>query len=150
MVTEKRNPHGRNLRKGRFSNPGMVYVITIVTRNRKAVFSDFSSARSLIQVLRGHEQRGFAQTLCFVVMPDHLHWMMQLQESKTLAQAIQALKSVTSRKLGRTLFQRGYHDHAVRKDEDLKAMARYIVANPLRAGLVTHINDYSHWDAIWL
>ena len=23
-------------------------------------------------------------------------------------------------------------------------------ANPLRAGLVTRIGDYPHWDAIWL
>ena len=34
--------------------------------------------------------------------------------------------------------------------EDIKALSRYIVANPLRAGLVENIGEYSHWDAIWL
>jgi len=29
-------------------------------------------------------------------------------------------------------------------------MARYIVANPLRAGLVERIGDYPLWDATWL
>jgi hypothetical protein len=29
-------------------------------------------------------------------------------------------------------------------------LARYIVANPLRAGLVEHLGDYPHWDAVWL
>jgi putative transposase len=29
-------------------------------------------------------------------------------------------------------------------------VARYIVANPLRAGLVNRVEDYSHWDSIWL
>jgi hypothetical protein len=29
-------------------------------------------------------------------------------------------------------------------------VARYIVANPLRAGLVEHLGDYPLWDAVWL
>jgi len=36
------------------------------------------------------------------------------------------------------------------KSEDLMKVARYIVANPLRAGLAGHLADYPHWDAIWL
>jgi len=48
------------------------------------------------------------------------------------------------------LWQKGYFDRALRREEDLKAMARYIVANPLRAGLVEHIGQYPLWDAIWL
>lgn len=47
-------------------------------------------------------------------------------------------------------WQKGFHDHALRKEEDLTATARYIVANPLRAGLVQRVGDYPHWDAIWL
>ena len=38
----------------------------------------------------------------------------------------------------------------VRRDEDLRGLARYIVANPLRAQLVQRIGDYPHWDAMWL
>ena len=48
------------------------------------------------------------------------------------------------------LWQRGYHDRALRRDEDLKAAARYIVMNPLRAGLVKRPGDYPLWDAVWL
>ncbi len=43
-----------------------------------------------------------------------------------------------------------FHDRAMRKEEDLKAAARYIVANPLRAGLVERCGDYPLWDAVWL
>jgi putative transposase len=32
----------------------------------------------------------------------------------------------------------------------LRNLARYVVANPLRAGLVDSIRDYPHWDAVWL
>jgi hypothetical protein len=38
----------------------------------------------------------------------------------------------------------------MRKDQDLQVAARYIVANPLRAGLVKRVGDYPLWDAIWL
>ncbi len=143
-------PHAANLRKGRFSIKGQIYVITTVTKNRTHVFNDFDAARSLIQVIKGHDRAGFTETLCFVVMPDHLHWMMQLKGKKNLGETVRALKSIASRKIGKPTFQKGYYDHAIRTDEDIIGMARYIVANPLRAGFVTNLNDYSHWDAVWL
>ncbi|MNO00306.1 hypothetical protein D3C81_2201730 [compost metagenome] len=52
--------------------------------------------------------------------------------------------------IGRPLWQRGFHDHALRREEDLAAVARYVVANPLRAKLVPRLGDYPHWDAVWL
>jgi putative transposase len=48
------------------------------------------------------------------------------------------------------VWQRGFYDRAIRKEEDLLAVARYIVANPLRAGLVSQLSDYPFWDAVWL
>ena len=50
----------------------------------------------------------------------------------------------------RPVWASAYHDHAIRDDEDLRAVARYIVANPLRAGLVKSVADYPFWDAVWL
>jgi hypothetical protein len=38
----------------------------------------------------------------------------------------------------------------LRQDEDVARVARYVVANPLRAGLVKRIGDYPLWDAAWL
>ena len=46
--------------------------------------------------------------------------------------------------------QRDFYDHAVRNDEALFEIARYIVANPLRAKLVDSVADYPHWYARWL
>jgi len=63
---------------------------------------------------------------------------------------VRSVKSVSAHRLGGALWQRGFHDHALRRDEDIEDIARYIVANPLRAGLVRHIGDYPHWDAIWI
>ncbi|MFK5927062.1 MAG: hypothetical protein QM483_10570 [Desulfuromusa sp.] len=56
---------------------------------------------------------------------------------------------VSRPRMDEPIWQKGYHDHALRDDEDLRQVARYIVANPVRAGLVVRAIDYSHWDAEW-
>jgi len=141
---------GRNLRVGRFSEPGRIYHVTTTTHHRQPVFDDFHQARRLIKVLRRTEHNDDASTLAFVVMPDHLHWLLQLGDMVSLSRVVGAMKSVSAHGAGRRLWQAGFHDHALRKEEDLLGLTRYIVANPLRAGLVSHIGDYPHWDCIWL
>ena len=143
-------PHSKDLRRGRISLPGTVYHISTVTLNREPVFLDLAAARCLIRTLREAEWRDDASTLAFVVMPDHLHWLMQLGSGRDLSGVVGAVKNVTAHQLGRRLWQAGFHDHGVRAEEDLRVMARYIVANPLRAGLVERLGDYPYWDARWL
>ncbi len=144
------SPHAKNLRKGRFSESGRIYLLTMVTVDRKSLFSDFKAARTLVVILRKHEKLDFAKTLCFVIMPDHLHWMMQLGSIRNLSETVQSMKSAVSRKLGKQVFQKGYYDQAVRRESDIRGLARYVVANPLRAGQVENIRDYPHWDAVWM
>lgn len=48
------------------------------------------------------------------------------------------------------IWARAFHDHAVRADEDLVAVARYVIANPVRAGLANNVCEYPWWDADWL
>ena len=147
-------PHARDLRKGRVSEPNRTYLITTVTHHRTPWFHDLHAARALIRVL--HAESGHTQTLAFVVMPDHLHWLMSLAGSVSLAVVMQSVKSVSSHRINSLLarrghlWQAGFHDHALRRDEDLTATARYVVGNPIRAGLVQSIGDYPHWDAMWL
>lgn len=140
----------KNLRQGRHSQPGQIYLITTVTQHRQPVFADFHAARTLIQALRAAQTNCQADTLAYVVMPDHLHWLISLCEGAHLSTVVQTAKSVTSHRLGRKIWQHGYHDRALRQEEDLPAAARYLVANPLRAGLTQTLATYPHWDAIWL
>ena len=56
----------------------------------------------------------------------------------------------TYRSCSGSVWQKGFHDRAIRNEENIRSVARYIVANPLRAGLVENIGDYPFWDAAWL
>jgi len=94
--------------------------------------------------------------LAWVLMPDHAHWLLQLQGGETLATVVSRLKAASARSANEVLnrsgplWQRAYHDRALRKDEQILAAARYLVANPLRAGLVRRLGDYPYWNAVWL
>lgn len=133
-----------------------------MTYQRQAVFSDFYYGRLVVQAIRKQHQLGKIDSLAFVVMPDHLHWLCTLQGDNSLAKIMRQVKGSSSYQiqkirrergeipLHQPLWQDGYHDHALKKEDDLQKAGRYIVANPLRAKLVANIGDYSLWDAIWL
>ncbi|MDB6141765.1 MAG: transposase [Pseudomonas sp.] len=147
--------NGHRLRVGRFSEPGNVYVLTAVVDQRKPVFSDWRLVRLVVEQFKSAQDSGLVYSLAWVVMPDHFHWMIELRRG-SLADLMCRVKSRSSQALKRVvgnegpLWQRGYYDRALRREEDLRTAARYVVANPLRAGLVTKIGDYPLWDASWL
>ena len=137
------------LRKGRYSGTGQIYLVTTATHDRAPVFSQLAAARLLINTIREDAKRGSHTTLAFVVMPDHLHWLLHLHQA-SLPTLVGRVKSITARRLGGRIWQSSFHDRALRHEEDLVTLARYVVANPLRAGLVERIGDYPHWDSIWM
>jgi REP element-mobilizing transposase RayT len=178
------SPHSRDLRKGRVSLAGQMYLVTSVTLNRQPVFADFRLGRVLVNVMREHEERGHVESLAFVIMPDHFHWLFSLTGECSLSLLIGQVKGAAAYRIGQIskscrsgfsrdesiapegaptgcpqcgsgfsrdnrIWQKGFHDRALRRDEDVRAVARYMVMNPVRAGIVTRIWDYPLWDALW-
>jgi REP element-mobilizing transposase RayT len=68
---------------------------------------------------------------------------------------VNRLKSASARAANRMSHRNGapwagaFHDHALRAEEDLLRSARYVIANPVRAGLVQRVGDYLFWNAVW-
>jgi len=142
------------LRNGRVSEPGRIYHVRFSIRLGSPSLSELSAARCVIKGLI--ETAPQAETICFVVMPDHVHWLLRLKDGGDLSGVVRKAKSLASQGIrpvaGQEAFgwQSGFFDRALRRDEDLTAVARYIVANPVRAGLVKSVSAYPHWDAVWL
>ena len=149
-------PHASDLRKGRRSLDNQIYHVTFCSRDRRPYFESFHVGRIIVSAIRVESDRRRAHTLAFVIMPDHVHWLMQLIADYPLRQTVLNIRSrstkVVNNFLGRsgTIWQDGYHDRALRSDEDVIQVARYIIANPLRAGIVTDIGSYALWDADWI
>ncbi|MEA9587479.1 transposase [Xanthomonas sp. WHRI 10064A] len=149
------SPGHRALRRGRQSLPNGGYLLTTTTWQRRAVFADFLLAAAACRAFTAATPPD-ARLLAWVLMPDHVHWLVQLGSATSLADTVSRMKACAARAVNDQrqhrvpVWSRSYHDHALRKDDDLHAVARYLVANPLRAGLVTRLGDYPFWDAIWL
>ncbi len=145
-----------NLRIGRCSAPGLAYLVTTVTAARQPIFADFWLARAVITQMRRLHDGGSVASLAWVLMPDHLHWLFQLGDDGTLAQVMKTFKGRTAQTVHSftnrqgAVWQSGYHDHALRAEDDVRQTARYLAGNPLRAGLVNTLVDYPHWDAVWV
>lgn len=144
------------LRRGRASLSGQAYLITTTTFDRRRLFDDFDRAVRFCRALAGLYAWERHRLVCWVLMPDHVHAVVQLGPRADLSRLVRDLKSNTARELRRAeptldkVWAAGYHDHAVRNDESLVEVARYVVANPVRAGLATRAGLYPFWDAVWL
>lgn len=145
------NWRGHALRYGRHSERNAVYVITVVTQQRSPLFHDLYLGRILINRFRHYQQQ--AETWAFVVMPDHFHWLLQLKEGD-LSDLVRSVKATSAQEINRhlertgPLWQKGFYDQQIRDERHFLNTARYIVANPLRAGLVQSVGDYPLWDSI--
>ena len=143
------------LRVGRVSLIGQAYHVTFATDQRAPVLADFWAARAVIQTIGHADELKLSETHALTVMPDHVHWLFTLQ-SAGLSPLVGRIKTLSALAIHHerggsgVLWQRDFYDHAVRNDEAQVEIARYIVANPLRAKLVDNVADYSHWYARWL
>lgn len=144
------------LQPGRTSPPRHVYHVTVVTRRRQRYFEPFAAACTAARTFTDGRSLGDATLLAWVLMPDHAHWLVQLGDKEPLQLVVGRMKARSARAVNRLrgekrpVWASAYDDHAIRSDENLREVARDIVANPLRAGLVKSVSDYPFWDAVWL
>lgn len=146
----------RSLREGRYSSAGQIYHVVSRTWQRRRMFSDWNYARVVCRSFTSQETLRDSLLLCWVLMPDHVHWLVQLGEADGLAGLTGRMKSLSAREVRiytghqGSVWYPGYYERAIRKEDDLLAVARYIVANPLRAGLCKSVRQYPYWNAVYL
>ena len=147
-------PQSYRLRLGRSSESGRIYLVTSTCEQRRPLFLNQVLGRHVVHAFR--DTGNFCDTLAFVIMPDHFHWLLELKDGAPLSRCVQKAKARSTQRIRAQLpnvervWQRGFHDRALRKEDDIQAAARYIIANPLRAGIVRSVREYPLWDAVWV
>lgn len=75
----------------------------------------------------------------YAVMPNHLHLLLtilpmdgRLIAAPTISQVVGQLKRHVSRKAGKSVWQKSFHDHIVRDERDYEKIWAYIEHNPWR------------------
>lgn len=144
------------LRNGRHSAAGQIHLVTFVTAGRATHFDSWETASLASGLLSRSSVWRDSTLLAWLLMPDHWHGLVQLGGSETLSRCIGRLKGFSARQLRlahpnlERIWATGYHDRAMRQEDDLRATARYLAMNPVRAGLVERVGDYPYWDAVWV
>jgi putative transposase len=147
-IAAARNMSQQPSRLVTFSYVGLYrYALTFCTHRRKHVFTVSSVVeRSLMQISRAAADHQFS-VFAYCFMPDHLHLVVEAgSDCSSLTAFSHALKQRTGAEYQRgcdeTLWQKGHYEHVIRNDEATIEIAKYVFANPVRAGLVREPADY--------
>ena len=123
------------------------YSLTFCTEQRQRLFTD-AAAVTLVtqQLVRAASEQKFA-VLAYCFMPDHLHVLNEgTADDSDGKRFIKAFKQYSgyyySQTYRKTLWQRYGFEHVLRDDEVTIQVAKYILANPVRAGLAETVEQY--------
>ncbi len=132
----------------RYYKQGQVYFVTTVTYGRAPILIDnFSLLWESVEQVRA--DTGF-ELNAWVVMPDHLHLLIDPQESD-LPHIMKRVKLLFSSKYRKrhnlyraTIWQRRFWDHIIRDEEDWRRHVDYIHYNPVKHEHVETPQGWKH------
>lgn len=151
-MTDARNLQKRKpmrLKEFDYSGSNYVFFLTICARHLTNPFNDPELAREVISALLYLVDNDKIRLYCYCLMPDHLHLALSPSKGETVSHITRQFKSFTTRlgwshHISGKLWQRSFYDHIARSDEDLVKICEYILANPVRKGLVQNPRDWKY------
>ena len=133
-------------------NQNGAYFITICTQDRKPILSTIVGDDAHI-VPKPYGQiaekyiRNVPEIEKYVIMPDHIHMIIRLDNgsmwastptrTNRVASIVRSIKTLTTKEIGKAIFQRSYYDHVIRNQQDYNEIWEYIEYNP-RKWLLDH------------
>ena len=76
----------------------------------------------------------------YVIMPNHIHMILILDNGtmwassptqQTVSQIVKSFKTLVTKELGFSLWQRSFHDHIIRNEKEYIVLSKYIDNNPV-------------------
>jgi putative transposase len=131
------------------------YSLRFGTFNRVNHFkSSALVAGALLQIQRTAEEDSFA-LIAYCFMPDHVHLAVEgSRPDSDLRRFVKVAKQRVAY-IARTEFQipcvwqDGYYERVLRTYEGMDTLVRYILDNPVRAGLVQCAEEFPHSGAMY-
>lgn len=129
---------------------GALFYVTARGDNDENIFAGVEDYSAWLELLKKYkEQYGF-KLFSFVLMPNHLHLLVELKQGLTISDIMHDLDSnytkyfnAKYRRKGH-LFQERYKLVLLEKENYLLDAGAYIHLNPLKLGLVENLADYPY------
>jgi REP element-mobilizing transposase RayT len=130
---------------------GLVH-ITARGNDRRAIFLDDLDRRSFLRLLERVVEKYDWQLHAYCLMPNHFHLVlaatgMSLSAGMRSLNGGYAQRFNQRHKRGGHLFQGRYDARPVTRQRHAEELCRYVLENPLRAGLCERVEDYP-WSAL--
>ncbi len=135
----------------RLQFPGGIYHVTARGNDRRPIFEDDDDCARLLVVLAATVARYHVLCHAYCLMGNHYHLLLQTPEAN-LSAAMRHINGVYTQRFNRRhercghLFQGRFGAELVDGEAYLREVCRYIVLNPVRAGLVTHPGEW-RWSS---
>jgi REP element-mobilizing transposase RayT len=130
-----------------------IYFVTANAWKHRLLFANPEVHRAFLQFAKVGEDHG-AFIGGYVLMPDHIHLFVVLDEEKKLAVWVKSLKNSVSKTLrGLDIpvrhWQKGFFDHVLRSADSYSQKWEYVRDNPVRAGLVRHWQEWPYSGEVY-
>jgi REP element-mobilizing transposase RayT len=131
----------------RWSSPEIRYFITMCTSDHGCCLNAPSVQGEILDAVKRSDTLGDTDTFAFVVMPDHIHWLVRLGHRLSLGRTIARLKAESRLGLAgiKMRWQRDFFEHRLRAEESAEDYGRYVFLNPYRAGLLELNGCWGGW-----
>ena len=132
----------------RYFEDDMAYFVTTATKNRQNIFLNSKMCRILLVTIEYYKTIFDYKVHGYCLMPDHLHLILTPTSKYNLSVIMKMIKGTFARKVNKltnhsgSLWQFRYFDEAIRSHSQMVKQLDYTHNNPIKAGLVTSIEDY--------
>ncbi len=131
--------------------PGGIYHVTARGNDRRPIFEDDDDCASFLVVLASAVARHHVRCHAYCLMGNHYHLLLQTPEAN-LSTAMRQVNGVYTQRFNRRrercghVLQGRFGAQLIDGDAYLREVCRYIVLNPVRAGLVDHPGQW-RWSS---
>ena len=129
-----------------------LYFVTCSILQRRHLLAFEDAHQAFVEYAQGNVPRSLFVGR-YVLMPDHLHFFVELPDESQLGDFVRLMKQSLSMTLkGRgeryPYWQPGFFDHVLRNEESYAEKWEYVRDNPVRAGLVSRVEEWPYQGEI--
>ncbi len=134
-------------------NSSGIYYITVCTKEKERILSHIAVGATIGRppivrltligrivkeaVLKIPSIYPMVEVNHYVIMPNHIHLLLSIvgdsgrpMVAPTISRIIQQMKGYVTKRVNRSIWQKGFYDHVVRTEQDYREICRYIDNNP--------------------
>jgi len=129
------------------------YFVTASAYMHQNLFQRAETSDLLLATIIRNRDKGEFLLHEFVIMPNHMHLLISVDDDNFLGRALQMVKGGFSHAMGqaglklKAVWQPSYYEHRVRDEVEYDCMRAYIHQNPVRRHLVDAAEHYPYSSA---